>query len=283
MPSLRRVISAGAPVPGARHRAVRQVARPRRAGLHALRGDRSAAGGSIGSDEILGETRCADGAGQGRLRRPAGPRRWTSASSASATSRSRRRSRPCLAAGRGRRDRRARAGRDARRTSTGRSRRPLAKIVRRGRRIWHRMGDLGYLDEQGRLWFCGRKSHRVVTPGGTRSPIPCEGVFNAHPAVYRTALVGVTRPGVVEPVLCVELRTPPAGAPAALDMRSRDCWRSARRSSTRGLSRRSCSTGASRWTCGTTPRSSARSWPRGRPAALADPRASARRPLRGGA
>ena len=34
-----------------------------------------------------------------------------------------------------------------------------------GRRLgfYHRMGDLGYLDEQGRLWFCGRKSHRVVT------------------------------------------------------------------------------------------------------------------------
>ncbi len=25
-----------------------------------------------------------------------------------------------------------------------------------GSRIWHRMGDLGYLDDRGRLWFCGR-------------------------------------------------------------------------------------------------------------------------------
>jgi acyl-CoA synthetase (AMP-forming)/AMP-acid ligase II len=70
--------------------------------------------------------------------------------------------------------------------------------------FYHRMGDLGYLDASGRLWFCGRKSQRVVTPNGTHFTIPCEGVFNAHPSVYRTALVGVVRNGVVEPVLCVE-------------------------------------------------------------------------------
>jgi acyl-CoA synthetase (AMP-forming)/AMP-acid ligase II len=70
--------------------------------------------------------------------------------------------------------------------------------------LYHRMGDLGHLDERGRLWFCGRKSQRVVTPQGTFYTIPCEGVFNAHPAVYRTALVGIARGGVTEPVLCVE-------------------------------------------------------------------------------
>lgn len=71
--------------------------------------------------------------------------------------------------------------------------------------FWHRMGDVGYLDDRGRLWFCGRKSQRVVTPQETYFTIPCEGVFNAHPAVYRTALVGVVRDGVVEPELCVEI------------------------------------------------------------------------------
>jgi acyl-CoA synthetase (AMP-forming)/AMP-acid ligase II len=70
--------------------------------------------------------------------------------------------------------------------------------------FYHRMGDVGYLDASGRLWFCGRKSQRVVTPHGTLFTIPCEGIFIAHPAVYRTALVGVTRNGVTEPVLCVE-------------------------------------------------------------------------------
>ena len=71
--------------------------------------------------------------------------------------------------------------------------------------FYHRMGDLGYFDERGRLWFCGRKSHRVVTPQGTLFTDPCEGVFNTDPRIFRSALVGVRRNGAVEPVLCVEL------------------------------------------------------------------------------
>ena len=71
--------------------------------------------------------------------------------------------------------------------------------------FYHRMGDVGYYDERGRLWFCGRKAHRVVTPQGTRFSVSCEGIFNASPRVLRTALVGVPRNGATEPVLCVEL------------------------------------------------------------------------------
>jgi acyl-CoA synthetase (AMP-forming)/AMP-acid ligase II len=83
----------------------------------------------------------------------------------------------------------------------------LAKIEDPARgSFWHRMGDVGYVDGQRRIWFCGRKSQRVITPGGTLFTIPCEGVFNAHPAVFRTALVGVHRGGTIEPVLCVELQ-----------------------------------------------------------------------------
>ena len=82
----------------------------------------------------------------------------------------------------------------------------LAKIQDlAGGGFYHRMGDVGYFDERGRLWFCGRKAHRVVTPQGTRFTIRCEGVFNASPWVLRTALVGVRRNGALEPVLCVEL------------------------------------------------------------------------------
>ncbi len=75
--------------------------------------------------------------------------------------------------------------------------------------FWHRMGDLGYRDAQGRIWFCGRKSQRVITPAGTQLTIPCEAVFNTHPAVARTALVGVGPPGQTRPVLCVEPRSWP--------------------------------------------------------------------------
>lgn len=70
--------------------------------------------------------------------------------------------------------------------------------------IYHRMGDVGYFDAQGRLWMCGRKAHRVVTPEGTLFTIPVERIFNAHPAVKRTALVGVQKSGITIPVLCVE-------------------------------------------------------------------------------
>ncbi|MGV8940713.1 MAG: olefin beta-lactone synthetase [Lysobacter sp.] len=72
-------------------------------------------------------------------------------------------------------------------------------------RIVHRMGDVGYLDAQGRLWFCGRKSHRVATVAGPLYTEQVEPVFNTHPDVRRTALVGVGARGAQAPVLCVEL------------------------------------------------------------------------------
>jgi len=80
----------------------------------------------------------------------------------------------------------------------------LAKIDDGQGGVYHRMGDVGYQDEQGRLWFCGRKSQRVECEHGRLLTIPCEGVFNQHPQVLRTALVGVERKGRIEPVLCVE-------------------------------------------------------------------------------
>lgn len=82
----------------------------------------------------------------------------------------------------------------------------LAKIYdRRDGGLWHRMGDVGYFDAQGRLWFCGRKVHRVRTPQGTLFTEPCEEVFNTHPAVFRSALVAVQQNGHSTPVLCVQL------------------------------------------------------------------------------
>jgi acyl-CoA synthetase (AMP-forming)/AMP-acid ligase II len=72
-------------------------------------------------------------------------------------------------------------------------------------RILHRMGDLGYLDDQGRLWFCGRKAHRLETETGMVPAVPVEGIYNEHPDVLRTALVGVGPRGAERPVLCVEL------------------------------------------------------------------------------
>jgi acyl-CoA synthetase (AMP-forming)/AMP-acid ligase II len=70
--------------------------------------------------------------------------------------------------------------------------------------IWHRMGDVGYLDEQDRFWFCGRKAHRVETEYGTLYTIPCEAIVNCHPHVYRSAVVGVGTAPRQTPVFVVE-------------------------------------------------------------------------------
>lgn len=75
-----------------------------------------------------------------------------------------------------------------------------------GSSIRHRMGDMGYLDSQGRLWFCGRKAHRVLTTKGVMYTICCEAIFNEHEKVLRSALVGVDKPGEQQPVLIVELQ-----------------------------------------------------------------------------
>jgi acyl-CoA synthetase (AMP-forming)/AMP-acid ligase II len=72
-------------------------------------------------------------------------------------------------------------------------------------RFYHRMGDVGYFDEAGRLWFCGRKSQRVRQVGGDLFSTPFEAVFNTHPHVAKSALVGILREGRQEPLICVEL------------------------------------------------------------------------------
>ena len=85
----------------------------------------------------------------------------------------------------------------------------LAKIRERlpdgTERVVHRMGDLGWFDAEGRLWFCGRKSQRVETSDGPLYTEQVEPVFDTHPQVRRTALVGVGARGMQAPVLCVEL------------------------------------------------------------------------------
>ncbi len=70
--------------------------------------------------------------------------------------------------------------------------------------FWHRMGDTGYLDEQGRLWFCGRKAHIVFPASGPMYSVCCEAIFNIHTQVYRSALVGVGNRGAQRPVIVVE-------------------------------------------------------------------------------
>ncbi len=79
----------------------------------------------------------------------------------------------------------------------------LAKISD-GKTFWHRMGDVGKLDEENRLWFCGRKNHRVIIGANTLFTIPCEAIFNQHSDVKQSALVGKGRGNNREPVIIID-------------------------------------------------------------------------------
>ncbi len=82
-----------------------------------------------------------------------------------------------------------------------------------GSTVWHRMGDVGYLDAQGRLWFCGRKAERVETHEGPLYTEQVEPIYNAHPGIARSALIGAGHDGrrpaiVIEPVSREVVATP---------------------------------------------------------------------------
>ncbi|MBI4041754.1 MAG: AMP-binding protein [Deltaproteobacteria bacterium] len=78
----------------------------------------------------------------------------------------------------------------------------FAKVKDAQGNVWHRMGDVGYLDDRGQLWFCGRKVHLVKTSIKTYFSVPCENIFNQHPEVYRSALISFHR----QPAIVIELK-----------------------------------------------------------------------------
>ncbi|MCH2118325.1 MAG: fatty acid CoA ligase family protein [Pirellulales bacterium] len=82
----------------------------------------------------------------------------------------------------------------------------MAKISD-GDTFWHRMGDVGYFDHEQRFWYCGRKSQRVQTKTETLFTIPVESIFNTHPRVKRTALIGVPHAGADLPVVVFDCET----------------------------------------------------------------------------
>ncbi len=73
-----------------------------------------------------------------------------------------------------------------------------------GQTFWHRMGDVGYLDQEHLLWFCGRQAHIVETENGLMFTVRCEAVFNRHPDIHRSALVGVGTKPRQRPVIIAE-------------------------------------------------------------------------------
>ena len=81
----------------------------------------------------------------------------------------------------------------------------LAKIVD-GDRVWHRMGDLGALDAEGRLFFFGRRVEKVRTAEGELPTESLEPAFRQHPQVFRCALIGLGAAPHQTPALVVEPR-----------------------------------------------------------------------------
>ncbi len=72
--------------------------------------------------------------------------------------------------------------------------------------VFHRLGDCGYLDADNRLWFCGRKVERVQTASGPLFTEPVEQIFRQHPRVTRCALIGLGDPGQQRPAVVVEIK-----------------------------------------------------------------------------
>jgi acyl-CoA synthetase (AMP-forming)/AMP-acid ligase II len=81
----------------------------------------------------------------------------------------------------------------------------MSKFTGENGETWHRMGDVGIMDGQGRLWYCGRVSQRIETGKETLFADQCEAIFNQHPDLVRSAVVGIGTKGRQTPVLCIEV------------------------------------------------------------------------------
>ncbi len=79
-----------------------------------------------------------------------------------------------------------------------------AKILDVDGTVWHRIGDLGYIDSEERLWFCGRKAERVQFSDRLYYTDCCEAIFNQHADVFRSALIGLGEFGNQIPAIVIE-------------------------------------------------------------------------------
>ncbi|GAB2453725.1 acyl-CoA synthetase (AMP-forming)/AMP-acid ligase II/pimeloyl-ACP methyl ester carboxylesterase [Conyzicola lurida] len=80
---------------------------------------------------------------------------------------------------------------------------------------WHRTGDVGHLDDQGRLWVEGRMPHVIVTADGVVTPVGPEQRFESVFEVARAALVGIGPRGEQQLVAVIETVPPAFGVSLA--------------------------------------------------------------------
>ncbi len=81
---------------------------------------------------------------------------------------------------------------------------------------WHRTGDIGHFDADGRLWVEGRLVHVLSTAEGFVTPVGVEQRIETVLGVHRAALVGVGSAGLQQLVAVLEADAPAGVAPPAL-------------------------------------------------------------------
>lgn len=72
-------------------------------------------------------------------------------------------------------------------------------------RGWHRSGDVGHIDDEGRLWVEGRIGHVVTTADGPVTPVGIEHAVETLTEVELAAVVGVGPVGTQQVVVVVSL------------------------------------------------------------------------------
>ncbi len=204
LPSLKRVVMAGAPVPAAVHRRLLGGVLPKAGETYTPYGATEVMPvACIGGSEVLAETAKSTAEGKGVCVGPPAPGarveiiKITDAPIAAWSD--------ALVAQPGEIGEIAVQAEHASRHYHNLPEADAAGKIADGEKFWHRMGDAGYRDDKGRIWFCGRKAHRVKARGGDMFTVCCEAIFNRHPKVKRSALVGVPDgEGFQRPVIVAE-------------------------------------------------------------------------------
>jgi acyl-CoA synthetase (AMP-forming)/AMP-acid ligase II len=78
-----------------------------------------------------------------------------------------------------------------------------AKIKDENGTVWHRTGDLGFLDPKKNLWIVGRVHNAIRRDNVWYFPVKAEIILKKFPFIHRAAFLGVPDPKLGEKVFAV--------------------------------------------------------------------------------